>query len=320
MSGHVPEMLAAAEKYENVIATIAKPFLSEALVALVTQTLSKGPLFPFQKKETPPAQAPPDPKPTRQGNGRKPVKTEAAKKEPPLPVSTTSSSPEIAKPAEPPPPLIPREVRPAEPALYDVPQPPPTPPPPPKLATANGSAVMLGLGMEVISVQLSPRFRIDTIRAKPTASTLSLTPSSASASAENLLAGFEIGSVELDPRGLIETMRVVPTRRPANSIQPRNGFAINDLALVNENASIEVTAKTGTAMSMQLVAMFKVAAVELSERFEVAQLVLQPQGNRVRVSLDPQSRGVGGTEFETVEVRLDASARIAELVLNSSAR
>ena len=87
-------------------------------------------------------------------------------------------------------------------------------------------------------------------------------------------------------------MRVVPTRRPANSIQPRNGFAINDLALVNENASIEVTAKTGAAMSMQLVAMFKVAAVELSERFEVAQLVLQPQGNRVRVSLDPQSRGL----------------------------
>ncbi|MEY2518573.1 MAG: two-component system, chemotaxis family, protein-glutamate methylesterase/glutaminase [Verrucomicrobiota bacterium] len=318
MSGHVPEMLAAAEKYENVVATIAKPFLSEALVALVTQTLSKGPLVAFQKKETPATPAPPDPKPTRQGNGRKPVKTEAAKKEPPLPVSTPSSSPEIAKPAEAPPPPLPREVRPAEPALYEVPQPPPAPPSPPKLATANGSAVMLGLGMEVISVQLTPRFRIDTIRAKPTASTLSLTPSSASGSAENLLAGFEIGSVELDPRGLIKTMRVVPTRRPANSIQPRNGFAINDLALVNENASIEVTAKTGAAMSMQLVAMFKVAAVELSERFEVAQLVLQPQGNRVRVSLDPKSRGLGGTEFETIEVRLDASARIAELVLNSA--
>lgn len=309
MSGHVPEMLAAAEKYENVVATIAKPFLSDALVALVTQTLAKGPLTASRKKA---ATAIPDPKPARQGNGRKSVKEPAT-------TSVASASPEIAKPAEIAAPPIPREVRPAEPALYDVPQAPPAPAPPPKLATANGSAVMLGLGMEVISVQLNPRFRIDTIRAKPTASTLSLTPPSGSGSGENLLAGFEIGSVELDPRGLIKTMRVVPTRRPANAIQPRNGFAINDLALVNENASIEVTAKTGAAMSMQLVAMFKVAAVELSERFEVAQLVLHPQGNRVRISLDPQSRGLGGTEFETIEVRLDASARIAELVLNSAA-
>ncbi|MEN3368285.1 MAG: two-component system, chemotaxis family, protein-glutamate methylesterase/glutaminase [Verrucomicrobiota bacterium] len=312
MSGHVPEMLAAAEKYENVVATIAKPFLSDALVALVTQTLAKGPLTISRKKVAPAGPAIPDPKPARQGNGRKPVK------EPSSPPSEASSSPEIAKPAEIAPPLIPREVRPAEPALYEVPKAPPAPTPPPKLATANGSAVMLGLGMEVISVQLTPRFRIDTIRARPTASTLSLTPSSVSGSAENLLAGFEIGSVELDPRGLIKTMRVVPTRRPPNSIPPRNGFAINDLALVNENASIEVTAKTGPAMSMQLVAMFKVASVELSARFEVAQLVLQPQGNRVRVSLDPQSRGLGGIEFETIEVRLDASARLAELVLNSA--
>jgi DNA-binding response OmpR family regulator len=321
MSGHVPEMLATAEKYENVVATIAKPFLSEELVALVTQALAKGPLTASRTKEMrtePAATATLDPKPARQGNGRKPVKTEAAKTEPPLPVPP-SISPEIAKPREAAAPETPRDVRPAEPALYDVPQAPPATAPSPKLATANGSAVMLGLGMEVISVQLTPRFRIDTIRAKPTASTLSLTPPSASGSAENLLAGFEIGSVELDPRGLIKTMRVVPTRRPANSIQPRNGFAIDDLTLVNENASIEVTAKTGAAMSMQLVAMFKVAAVELSERFEVAQLVLQPQGNRVRVSLDPQSGGLGGTEFETIEVRLDASARIAELVLNSAA-
>jgi hypothetical protein len=113
-------------------------------------------------------------------------------------------------------------------------------------------------------------------------------------------------------------MRVVPTRRPANSIHTRNGFEINDVALVNQNASIELTARQAAPMTMQLVAMFKVAGVELSDRFEVAQLVLQPAGNRVRITLDPQSRSPGGTEFETVEVRLDASSRIAEFVLNSA--
>src|SRR5947207_14784901 len=44
MSGHVAEMAATARKYRNVVGTIAKPFLSDALVALVREMLSKGSL------------------------------------------------------------------------------------------------------------------------------------------------------------------------------------------------------------------------------------------------------------------------------------
>jgi hypothetical protein len=171
--------------------------------------------------------------------------------------------------------------------------------------------------MEVIAVQFTPRFQIGSIRARPTASTLSLTHSSAPA--ENLLAGFEIGPVELDAEGRIQTMRVLPTRQPAKPIEARNGFAINDVALVNQNGSIQMTAGQAAPMTMQLMAMFKVAGVELSDRFEVAQLVLKPAGSRVRVTLDPRAQPAGGTEFETVQVRLDASRRIAEFVLNSAA-
>ncbi len=55
MSGHVHEMTAAASKLPNVVATIAKPFISDALVALVQQTLKEGPLrekpkFPSEKE------------------------------------------------------------------------------------------------------------------------------------------------------------------------------------------------------------------------------------------------------------------------------
>jgi hypothetical protein len=195
--------------------------------------------------------------------------------------------------------------------------PKPIPPPPAKLAAVNGSSVLLGLGMEVIAVQFTPRFQIGTIRARPTAFTLSLTHSTAPS--KNLLAGFEIGPVELDPQGRIQTMRVVPMHRPANLIQTRNALEINDVALVNQNASIELTAGYAAPMTMQLMARFKVAGVELSDRFEVAQLLLQPAGTRVHITLDPQSRLAGGTEFETVQVRLDASRRITEFVLNSAA-
>jgi DNA-binding response OmpR family regulator len=296
MSGHISEMDAAARKYPNIIATIAKPFMSDALVALVTQTLAKGPV---------PATAP-----ARQGNGKKPAKKNGA--------GTAKEVVEKQPAPAPPPPVAPRPPLPVEPHL---PAPAPAisqPRPPPQLATANGSSVVLGLGMEVIAVQFTPRFQIGTIRARPTASTLSLTHSSAPA--ENLLAGFEIGPVELDGYGRIQTMRVVPTRQPAKRIEARNGFAINDVALINQNASIQMTAGASAPMTMQLMAMFKVAGVELSDRFEVEQLILQPAGSRVRVTLDPQARPAAATEFETVQVRLDASRRIAEFVLNSASR
>ena len=47
--------------------------------------------------------------------------------------------------------------------------------------------------------------------------------------------------------------------------------------------------------------------------------VLCIEGSRVRITLDPQGRAAGGTEFETVGVRLDSSGRIVEFILNSTA-
>ena len=345
MSGHVPEMMATAERYPNVVATIAKPFMSEALVQLVNETLAKGRL-PFAPKEEtaqvwtvtdhPATVASPEPKPVRHGNGKKPVKKSASSKSgtreslekpvspapiivpPPAPLSLIEVVEAIPAPVTPAPSHSPaaRDIRPAEPAILE---PPPVPSArPAKLPGPNGGAVVLGLGMEVISVQFTPRFQIGTIRARPSATTLSLAQLLMPADAENRWgAGFELGPVELDSTGRIKTMRVRPTRRPAESIRTHAGFAIDDVKLVNEAACIQFTAGTSVPMTMQLVAVFKVAGVELSDRFEVAQLVLQPEGSRVRITLDPQSRGTTGTEFDTVGVRLDASGRIAEFVLSS---
>jgi hypothetical protein len=294
MSGHVAEMEATARKYRNVVATIAKPFMSEALVTLVTETLAKGPL--------PSA-------PLRQGNGKKPP----LEKLPPILKGV------VEKPVAPPPPPAPAPTPPPAVIVPPVVIPPPPKPAtvsPARLAATNGSSVVLGLGMEVISVQFTPRFQIGTIRARPTSSTLSLTNSSAPA--ENLLAGFEIGPVELDPEGRIKTIRVLPTHRPAEPVETRRALTIDAVALVDQSAPIQFTAGSAAPMTMQLLALFKVAGVELSDRFEVAQLVLQATGTRVRVTLDRQARSGGATEFETAQVRLDASHRIAEFVLNSA--
>ena len=53
------------------------------------------------------------------------------------------------------------------------------------------------------------------------------------------------------------------------------------MKLVNETACIQFTAGTSAPMTVQLIAVFKVAGVELSYRFEVAQLVLQPESGQI---------------------------------------
>ena len=352
MSGHVPEMMATAERYRNVVATIPKPFMSEELINLVRETVAKGPLPIAAKSEAVEvasvekagARMSAETKPARKPNGKKPAKKlsngeTAAKPAGETPMAQRPASipaPPVQQrpppPAIPPPPIHPlppatvpapsaspspppREIRPAEPALS---HPTPATPPPAssaKLGPVNGSAVVLGLAMEVLSVQFTPRFQVGTIRARPSAKTLSLTQPS---TAENIWgAGFELGKVEIDPQGQIRSLHVVPMRRPAEPVRTHNGFDINNVALINGNAGIELSAGTAAPMTLQLVAVFKVAGVELSDRFEVAQLVLQPAGNRVRITLDSQPRGTSGSEFDTMRVSLDASARISEFVLNS---
>ncbi len=84
MSGHVPEMMATAERCPNVVATIAKPFMSEALVQLVHETLAKGACRLAPPQETAAGWTVAD-QPARvaairsrnrcrHGNGKKPVK------------------------------------------------------------------------------------------------------------------------------------------------------------------------------------------------------------------------------------------------------
>jgi DNA-binding response OmpR family regulator len=327
MSGHVSEMAATARKYRNVAATLAKPFMSEALVALVKQTLAKGPL---------PAGRPPT-----QANGEEPDKKNGARGDsgPEEKTVSTLTPPMAARPvvpkpiATPPPPVVPAPAPPPIVVQPAAPPPPvviPTAPPPAvlappvpvfpvssPLAAANGSSVVVGLGLEILAIQFTPRFQIGAIRARPTFSTLSLSHSSVPG--QNLLAGFQVGPVELDANGRIHTMRVLPTRRPPVPVEVTTQLAISDVALVNQSASFQVTGGgQASPMTVELLALFKVARVELSERFEVSQLILQSAGSRVRVNLDPHAR-TAGTDFETVAVRLDSSRRVAEFFLSAVA-
>ena len=296
MSGHVPEMTQAAADLDNVVATIEKPFLSEALVALVKETLETAPL--------PKPKVLPEPKFTKS----------------PVIAMPRAAEQRVAAVAE----------RPMERPLPEAPMVRTAPALLENAGVSTISApvfstqpndVVLALFLEVVSMQLTSTLRMGAIRAKPSSSAVSLRVSPAALRAAfPIETGFEIGRVELDANGRIATVRLIPTLQPFQRLPTRNAFEIGGVALVpiNSHEQVQLTSTTAAPMRMQLLSHFELAGVELSANFQVAQLVLKTRSSKVRVTLSSEAIGPEqtGATCETAAVRLDNSAKITELLLN----
>lgn len=307
MSGHVLEMSAVSAQFRNVVATIEKPFFSEALLKLVRETLANGPLSIFERpsKMEPSKkieQIPAEPPPKTQLEGNRPTiavaTTEAVSSSPSSEPKTTAVLPERASSIVP----MPRA----------------------QSASSGDNDVVLGLFLEVISLQLTPMLQMGAIRARPSSFAVSLHVKSESLRGRiPLETGFELGRLELDGRGKIETIRLVPTRRPVERIATRNAFDIGEVTIVPSNAHerLQFTSTPNAPMTLQLLAEYEISAVELSATFEVSALVLIPRGQKAQVRFtSAQPAGApNGAQFETAVVRLDEGARISELLLSRAA-
>jgi hypothetical protein len=362
MSGHVAEMMKAAALMKNVVATLEKPFLSEALVTIVQQTLSaerSGPrkISPAAKSPQPhrqivhpaPApQAPPVQQPSLFEQAQPPPSREAASvgqhgdassgpvAPPPSPPVTPSPAP---KPSIPAPTIITEqpirhEISVARPS-WQMPRPEmapdvsivsertgsskgPTLSAP--VVSDGANEVVLGLFLEVVSMQLTPSLRMGTIRARPSSLTVSLHVASAALRAALPDTGFQLGPVDLDRTGRISAFRVMPTVQKFMPLETRNAFQIAGVAVVPENSHnhLQLTATPNAPMRMHLLAQLDLAGVELSTTFQISQLLLKTHGQTVRVTLNASALGGDqtGTICETAGVRLDGSGRIVELLLN----
>jgi hypothetical protein len=180
--------------------------------------------------------------------------------------------------------------------------------------------VILGLFLDVVSVQLTPDLRMGAIRAKPSSTEVSLDVVSAAMRATLPANGFQLGPVGVDGKGRIATIRLIPTLVPFKAGQTRNSLQIGGVSVVpiDSTERVQLTPAPGAPMTMQLLAHLELAGVELSSSFQVSQLVLKNRGNKVRVTLN--SHGAGqeetGATCEILSVRLDHSGKIVELLLN----
>jgi DNA-binding response OmpR family regulator len=299
MSGHVAAMTAAAAQLVNVVATIEKPFLSDALVQLVQETLAdRRRAFRSQVQASPAAEpAPAKPPAAKPAPVAATVETKREVRQP-LPVQPSPTASSVLAPEE----SAISRLQPAPPITVPV-------------AATGSSDTVLGLFLEVLAMQLTPQLQMGAIRAKPASLIASLhLPSSAVRNAIPAEMGFQLGAAELDSRGRIATVRIIPTAKPFQPAQTRNAFQIGGVSVVpNETrARVQLTPAGTTPMTMELLAHLELAAAELSPTFQVARLILKWRTNIVHVTLDPKA---SGARFEIAAVKLDQSGRIAELLL-----
>jgi DNA-binding response OmpR family regulator len=298
MSGHVLEMHATAARFENIVATIEKPFLSDALIDLVQRTLDAPPRIEVPTEpaastgspERPPAPpAPPKKKPKRVVHSEAVTQSRSFAVSP-IPAAETT----VTKTA---------------PALTSLTTP----------VISTSKDAVLGLFLDVLSMQFTPQLQMGTIRAKPSSSGVSLHLSSTARDAMPVETGFELGRTELDANGHIATMRLVPTMKPFQPAKTRNAFEIGDVAVLpgSPRESVRLTPTVAAPMTMQLLAHLDLTGVELSPTFQVQHVFLKWRGSRVRVTLSSKAAGESnGAAFEITVVQLDSSGRITELLLN----
>src|SRR5260370_213981 len=226
MSGHVLEMNSAAARLPNVVAKIEKPFLSDALVDLVQRTLEAEHAFEKEFEEEPLA-------PT------------IFESEPSAPPPEREIAPALPPRAFAPPTLAPAESHIEHHA--------PTAPPTIRVAPTDGNAAVLGLFLEVLSMQLTSQLQMGAIRAPPPSMTPSLRLQSATArNAIPSELGFQLGPTKINAEGRISTMRLVPTSKPFQPAQMRTAFEIGGVAVIpNETrARVQLTPARPTPMNM----------------------------------------------------------------------
>ena len=294
MSGHVPEMNAAAARLPNIVAKIEKPFLSDALVDLVQRTLRATHQFETRTREKwvepeililepEPALEPPPPK--------KRIVAEAARHEAASPLAPVQAHIERHTPV-------------AVPAI--------------RVAPTEGNAAVLGIFLEVLSMQLTSQLQMGAIRARPALIASLRLMSAAARNAIPSELGFQLGSAKLHRDGRISKLRLIPTSRPFQPGPTRTAFEIGGVALIpNETRThVQLTPAGTTPMTMELFAHLELDAVELSASFQVAQLILNWDPTAVRITLNPKAPEQAAAKFEMRVLKLDDSGRMQELLLS----
>jgi DNA-binding response OmpR family regulator len=311
MSDSVPELSAISPRFENIVATIGKPFLTEQIITLVQNKLAAG-RIPRVKKTVSAVESPAssvveperaverdaDEGTVRDGEDR---------------VEQTSSFPWAFPVREQPAPGLIRAAGTDHSRSVVAPR-----------SVGSSSAgseneVIIGIPLEVMAMQLSALLHINAVRAKPSSTAVSLQILSAGLrEVIPLKIGFQLDSVTLNAEGAIASVRLVPSLSATERVVLRSTFEIREVTVgPSANDRIRFISSPAAPMTVQLLAHFQFSAAEVSKRFEIAALVLSACRAAATITLDQEAKI---DEQDTIPctvsaIELDSSSRIVELSL-----
>jgi CheY-like chemotaxis protein len=157
-----------------------------------------------------------------------------------------------------------------------------------ELPPLAGNEAVLGLFLEVVSMQFTPQLQMGSIRARPASLMVSLhLLSSKLRDTVPPEIGFQLAATEIGADGRISLMRLIPTLKPFQATQTRNTFQIGSVAVIPADARqrVQLTPTGSAPMTVELIAHLELAGVKLSPTFQVGQLILKWPTTAVRARI-----------------------------------
>ena len=144
-------------------------------------------------------------------------------------------------------------------------------------AGVTRTAVQLTFPLEIVSLQLTPAFKMRDLQLRSSSQlvTMRLASGNASQPPINLEITFEIAKIELE-NGAIRAIRLLPSDRQRPAVAFSSSFAVAGLELEASSkvASVLLARPLQAGASVYLMADFQIAAIEFSACFGVAAIVL----------------------------------------------
>ena len=324
MSGHVPEMAASALRCTNIAATIAKPFLSDALIGMVTKALSDPAQFAVRPAPQQTAPLTPAPPPTPSEPARaEPLVEETLRAARNPPKTTVATSTPLPKSVVPPVETAPHQ---APPPAAPSPPPPPARPAPPQQPFLPPPAPAPAAASAIKSAVIAPPPPIPVMAPAPKPVVTRMPAHTAVAEPRPVAAPSAQKIVAIAPARLVAAptnvvLLAVPLEVVAVQFSTRLQMAAIRARPASRTISLHVDAGALGGMSLPE-AGFELGPVELDARGQIDAIRLLPTTQRPSAIEPRNAFPVGGVSLlatnggKAVELR---PAAAAPMVMNFSA-
>ena len=183
------------------------------------------------------------------------------------------------------------------------------------------TSVQITFALEIAAMQLTPSFKMDVLKVRPTSKLVSmrLVSSQQPQPALNLQVAFEIADIQ-PADGALGTIRLTPSQQTKPTASGSPSFAVAGLEVMPniDTAPVQLTPFQGAA-TLFVTAACQISAIEFSPSLEIASIILNSNSKQVIVQLPGSAPDSADSApvFEIVNLQVsDSGDNIGMMQLN----